>query len=287
MLDGARHVPEAEAASSESAWDAKASGADPSSCTFAFAKDADGQLVQPVSMHKAQGIGLRSGRVLELLRLPELALAASALVRRGLEPLPSDAPRERLEVDAFGTKFFPVVAGSVGSVAWHDDNYYFGTERSHTISCAVYLREIDAQSGCLRVVAGSHKDAEVGAGRAHLYTPSAQLRHPVAAAHLSWCAEPQPGFCRTARGLLGASLHLVPPGLTHHAARWVHLGRAHQATRRVHPRRDHLEWRARAQRSWRRARAGGRASAAWAAKVRQCSVGAVEASRPPPAFSHS
>ena len=49
----------------------------------------------------------------------------------------------RLEVDAFGTKYFPVRAGSPGSVGWHDDNYYFGTTRSDTISCVVYLRSSD------------------------------------------------------------------------------------------------------------------------------------------------
>ena len=174
-LNAIKAAAEAEASSSAESggWDAKSSGAAQDACTFAFARDKDGALSQPVRLHKAQGVALRSERVQELLRLPELVKTAADLVHSGIA-LGVDAPPERREVDVFGTKFFPVEAGSVGSVSWHDDNYYFGTERSHTVSCAVYLRDIDARSACLRVVPGSHRDATVGSSRAHLYTPSPQ-----------------------------------------------------------------------------------------------------------------
>lgn len=175
-LNALKAAAEAEAASSSAqsgSWDANSSGAAQDACTFAFARDEGGALCQPIRLHKAQGVALRSERVQELLRLPELVKAAATLVHSGLA-MDKDAPPERMEVDVFGTKFFPVESGSVGSVAWHDDNYYFGTSRSHTISCAVYLRDIDASSACLRVVPGSHRDAAVGSSRAHLYTPSPQ-----------------------------------------------------------------------------------------------------------------
>eukprot|EP01062_Namystynia_karyoxenos_P071273 TRINITY_DN6671_c0_g1_i2.p2 TRINITY_DN6671_c0_g1~~TRINITY_DN6671_c0_g1_i2.p2 ORF type:complete len:344 (+),score=128.74 TRINITY_DN6671_c0_g1_i2:85-1032(+) len=167
-------VEQKEEQAADGAWDERGSGADAARCTFALTRDAQGRLLRPARMHKAQGIALRSRRVLELLRSPGLALPAAALVRRGLGDPGAGTPRERLEVDAFGTKFFPVERGSPGSVSWHDDNYYFGTVRSHTVSCAVYLRSIDAASGCLRVVPGSHRDAAVGSERAQHYLPSPQ-----------------------------------------------------------------------------------------------------------------
>jgi hypothetical protein len=112
--------------------------------------------------------------VLELLRYPAIATAAATLVRRALPSSGSSASPERLEVDAFGTKYFPVRAGTPGSVSWHDDNYYFGTTRSDTISCVVYLRSIDVDSGCLRVLPGSHRDDAVGSARAAFYQPAPQ-----------------------------------------------------------------------------------------------------------------
>ena len=159
-------------------WDEKTSGADESNCTFAFARDENGALHRPVRLHKAQGIALRSPKVEQVLRFPPIAKNAATLVHRGLPGAPpaggsATSFEMRLEVDAFGTKYFPVAAGSPGSVSWHDDNYYFGTTRSHTISCTVYLRDTNAHSGALRVLPGSHRDSAVGSERAHLYRPLA------------------------------------------------------------------------------------------------------------------
>ena len=154
-----------EAESIESGqWDPASSGAHQTQCTYAFARDADGTLSRPARLHKAQGVGLRSPLVRETLSFAPLANAAAYLVRRGVP-----ASRHPPEVDAFGTKFFPVEAGTAGSVSWHDDNYYFGTSRSHTISCVVYLRDVKMPTGCMRVLPGSHQDTVVGYARAHLY----------------------------------------------------------------------------------------------------------------------
>ena len=78
------------------------------------------------------------------------------------------------DLDVFGTKYFPVHAGTIGSVGWHDDNYYFGTTRSRTISCAVYLSGTEAGRGNLQVVKGSHLDVEVGEQRSAHYCPSVE-----------------------------------------------------------------------------------------------------------------
>jgi ectoine hydroxylase-related dioxygenase (phytanoyl-CoA dioxygenase family) len=125
-------------------------------CAFQFEHDATGKVATPRRLHKAQGVGLISQAVLTLIRAPPLASAATQL------------SGER-ELDAFGSKYFPVRAGSVGSVGWHDDNYYFGTTRSRTISCVVYLRSTTPSTGCLRVYPGSHRDAQVGPERYQLY----------------------------------------------------------------------------------------------------------------------
>lgn len=172
LLDSLHHIQaDAEAAgdaTSEGAWDESASGADEKICTVAFSRDSQGATLRPPRVHKVQGIALNSTAVLNLLRHPPIAIAASVLVRRGLLA-DGTSGRERLEVDAFGTKYFPVRSGSPGSVGWHDDNYYFGTTRSNTISCVVYLRRVDTRSGCLRVLPGSHRDAAVGSERSRLY----------------------------------------------------------------------------------------------------------------------
>ena len=148
------------------AWDNTSSGANQSHCTFAFERDADGNLLQPPRLHKAQGIALKAPSVLKLMRHSPLAIAAATLVWRGVSHNDS---KGQSEVDVFGTKYFPVPSGSPGSMSWHDDNYYFGTTRSNTISCVIYLRHVDVRSGCLRVLPGSHRDVAVGSQRAHLY----------------------------------------------------------------------------------------------------------------------
>jgi len=122
-------------------------------CSYSFEKTASGELRQPVRLHKAQGIGLESAGVRELISNPRLASTALALSKRTAAVA---------ELDAFGTKFFPVGPGSPGSVGWHDDNFYFGTTRSHTVSAVLYLREMSVNVGCLRVVPGSHLDKAVG-----------------------------------------------------------------------------------------------------------------------------
>ena len=137
-----------------------------SSCSFELLKDCSGEELMPRRLHKAQGVGLVSDSVRALVRDDAVAPIALALARRG-------AVAE--ELDAFGTKYFPVEPGSSGSVGWHDDNHFFGLTRSHTVSTVVYLRDTSVASSCLRVVPGSHLDEKVGTERASLYVPHPSL----------------------------------------------------------------------------------------------------------------
>ena len=125
-------------------------------CAYQFEQDRSGRIIKPYRLHKAQGVALDNRAVLSLLRMETLAHVAMQL--SGIE---------NGELDAFGTKFFPVRAGSGGSVGWHDDNYYFGTTRSRTISCVVYLRDTSVKRGALRVYPGSHRDAQAHSRPAH------------------------------------------------------------------------------------------------------------------------
>ena len=133
---------------------------DAASCTFELEKDCFGNETLPRRLQKAQGVGLVSEGVRALIRDAALAPIALAMARRG-------AAAE--ELDAFGTKYFPVGPGDGRSVGWHDDNYFFGLTRSHTVSAVTYLRDTTVESGCLRVVPGSHLDAKVGTERGALY----------------------------------------------------------------------------------------------------------------------
>mmetsp|Transcript_62614 Transcript_62614/g.116477 ORF Transcript_62614/g.116477 Transcript_62614/m.116477 type:complete len:336 (+) Transcript_62614:22-1029(+) len=152
------------------AWDAARSGADSNGCVFSFARDASGTATLPLKVHKAQGVALRVPRVLDIPRHPKVASAAAALARQERSQCQVSVRCAGKELDVFGTKYFPVDASSPGSVSWHDDNYYFGTTRSHTISCVCYLRDVDKANGCLRVVPGSHRDSTVGFDRSAHYT---------------------------------------------------------------------------------------------------------------------
>lgn len=148
----------------DSALESTVPPSDRSACQFAC--DEKGRERVPRQLFKCQGVGLSSSgpTILGLLRHPQLADAALQLsgVESELEP--------GSWLDAFGTKFFPVSAGgTVSSVGWHDDNYFFGTTRSRTISCVVYLRHTSRASGCLRAVPGSHLAEVVGPDRGHLY----------------------------------------------------------------------------------------------------------------------
>ena len=123
---------------------------------FQYEKDVHGNVKRPLRVHKIQGVALVCDDVKALLQMNHLSGAARELAKSQ-------------QIDAFGTKYFPVAAGSVGSVGWHDDNYYFGTSRSRTISCVVYLRDTHRLNGCLRVVPGSHLSKRVGPERGDMY----------------------------------------------------------------------------------------------------------------------
>jgi len=98
-------------------------------------------------LHKVQGVCEVDGRVLNLAREPEILDRVEALVGKN--------------IDVFGTKFFPKLPNGGTSTHWHQDNYYFGTNSDHILSCGIYLEDADASNGCLRVVPGSHRSMEI------------------------------------------------------------------------------------------------------------------------------
>ncbi|MFT5090012.1 MAG: phytanoyl-CoA hydroxylase [Candidatus Latescibacterota bacterium] len=98
-------------------------------------------------LHKVQGVCLIEPRILELAK-------ERAILDR-IETLLGP------NIDLFGSKFFPKLAGGGTSTHWHQDNYYFGTDSDQIISCGIYLQDTDAENGCLQVVPGSHRSGRL------------------------------------------------------------------------------------------------------------------------------
>jgi phytanoyl-CoA hydroxylase len=103
---------------------------------------------RPGLLHKVQGVCVLESRILELAR-------EAAIVERVIPLVGSE------EVDVFGTKFFPKLAGGGTSTHWHQDNFYFGTDSDRVISCGIYLQDADLANGCLRIVPGSHRTGQI------------------------------------------------------------------------------------------------------------------------------
>ena len=114
---------------------------------FSLELNADGS-PRPGLLHKVQGVCVVEPRILELAREP-------AIVKR-VVPLVGHQ-----EVDVFGTKFFPKLAGGGTSTHWHQDNYYFGATSERVVSCGCYLEAANPDNGCLRVVPGSHRSRSI------------------------------------------------------------------------------------------------------------------------------
>lgn len=112
---------------------------------FSLELDDDGA---PISgrLHKVQGVCEVEPRILELASEPAIVDRIASL----LGP----------ELDCFGTKFFPKLAGGT-STQWHQDNFYFGTTSDQIISCGIYLQDADLDNGCLQVVPQSHLTGEI------------------------------------------------------------------------------------------------------------------------------
>lgn len=107
---------------------------------------------RPGLLHKVQGVCVVEPRILDLAR-------ERVIVERVVPLLGSD------EVDVFGTKFFPKLAGGGTSTHWHQDNYYFGTDSDRVLSCGIYLQDADVGNGCLRIVPGSHLEGTIAEHR--------------------------------------------------------------------------------------------------------------------------
>ncbi len=101
----------------------------------------------PGMLHKVQGVCVAEPRILELAKEAAILDRVEAL----LGP----------DIDVFGTKFFPKLAGGGTSTHWHQDNFYFGTDSPDVLSCGIYLQDADADNGCLQVVPGSHRDGQI------------------------------------------------------------------------------------------------------------------------------
>ena len=120
---------------------------------FSLELDDDNAPV-PGLLHKVQGVCEIEPRILALAREKAIVDRVAALLGS--------------ELDCFGTKFFPKLAGGT-STHWHQDNYYFGTNSDQIISCGIYLQDADLDNGCLQVVPGSHRSGEI---TEHQQTPS-------------------------------------------------------------------------------------------------------------------
>ncbi|MEE2754468.1 MAG: phytanoyl-CoA dioxygenase family protein [Candidatus Latescibacterota bacterium] len=108
--------------------------------------DQDGNPV-PGLLHKVQGVCLVDSRVLELASEPVILDRVAALT----------GPN----IDVFGTKFFPKLPNGGTSTHWHQDNFYFRTDTTQILSCAIYIEPADRDNGCLSVVPGSHRSGIV------------------------------------------------------------------------------------------------------------------------------
>ena len=112
---------------------------------FSLELDTQGQPLGGM-LHKVQGVCVVEPRLLELAREPAIVDRVAALAGPDL--------------DVFGTKFFPKLAGGT-STHWHQDNFYFGTTSDQIISCGIYLQDADLDNGCLQVVPQSHLMGEI------------------------------------------------------------------------------------------------------------------------------
>src|SRR5579863_3441143 len=113
---------------------------------FSLAPDSEGRPT-PGILHKVQGVCVVDDRILGLAKEPAILDRVESLI----------GPN----IDMFGSKFFPMRTAGATSTGWHQDNHYFGTNSNRVVSCAIYLEETDRDNGCLMVLPGSHRTAEL------------------------------------------------------------------------------------------------------------------------------
>lgn len=107
-------------------------------------------------LHKIQGICMVDSRALTLARERPILDAVETLLKTH-----DSYAHGQIDIDVFGTKFFPKLPSGGTSTRWHQDNYYFGTQTDYIISCAIYLEDSDPDNGCLKVVPGSHRTRKI------------------------------------------------------------------------------------------------------------------------------
>ena len=113
---------------------------------FALEIDENEQPI-PGLLHKVQAVCVVEPRILELAKEPAILDRVENLIGPNIE--------------AFGTKFFPKLAGGGTSTKWHQDTFYCGSASRDILSCGIYLQDADEENGCLRVVPGSHLSGEI------------------------------------------------------------------------------------------------------------------------------
>ena len=60
----------------------------------------------------------------------------------------------------FGASMFSKKARDVRFVSWHQDAAYYGLDPQEEVTCWVGLTDADIENGCMRVIPGSHLDAD-------------------------------------------------------------------------------------------------------------------------------
>ncbi len=111
---------------------------------WTFELDAKGQIRADRMLHKIQGVCVAVPAILGLAREPAIVDRVEALIGR--------------DIDAFGTKFFPLLPGGGTSTWWHQDNFYFDSESENIVTCGIYLEDTDRENGCLKIIPASHKE---------------------------------------------------------------------------------------------------------------------------------
>ena len=62
------------------------------------------------------------------------------------------------ELEAYISKFFPMLPLEGFSVDWHQDNFYIKGDPTKMVSCDVFVNGASKENGCLRILKNSHKE---------------------------------------------------------------------------------------------------------------------------------
>lgn len=109
---------------------------------------------EPNNPCKLDGAFVQSDILRSVATFPELKKSAQSIL--GAEDL-----------DTYISKFFPMIPERGFSVDWHQDNYYIQGDRTKMVSCDVFVNGATRETGCLRVLSGSHNKTYPHDKRSH------------------------------------------------------------------------------------------------------------------------